>query len=103
MRTNGQRVPIGRTIRSISATLASMSARGSFCKQMPAADHVQRQIAVAIVTAVEEAPLVMPVQRIVGGVEIEDDLLRRPLVGLQEQRHGQRLDRRPIVGEPVIR
>jgi hypothetical protein len=31
----------------------------------------------------------MPVQRVVGGVEIEDDLLRRSLVRLQEQRHRQ--------------
>lgn len=52
-------------------------------QQMPAAEHVQRQIAVAVVIAVEEAPLLMPVQRVVGGVEIEDDLLRRSLVRLK--------------------
>ena len=71
-------------------------------QQMPAAEHVQRQIAVAVVIAVEEAPLLMPVQRVVGGVEIEDDLLRRSLVRLQEQRHRQRLDRRRVIGDLVI-
>ena len=69
---------------------------------MPATEHVQWQIAVAVVVAVEEASLLMPVQRVVGGVEIEDDLLRRPLVHLQEQRHRQRLDRRSVIGDLVI-
>ena len=54
-------------------------------QQMPAAEDVERQIAVAVVIAVEEAPLLMPVQRIVGGVEIEDDLLRRRAVRLEEE------------------
>jgi hypothetical protein len=38
-------------------------------------------------------PLLMPAQRVVGGVEIEDDPLRRPPVRLQEQHHRQCLDR----------
>ena len=79
MRTNGQRARICRTIRATSSTLpapASMSERRSLARQqMPAAEHVKRQIAVAVVIAVEKAALLMPVQRIVGGVEIEDDLL----------------------------
>ena len=37
-------------------------------------------------------------QKAVGGVQIEDDLLRRSLVRLQEQRHGQRLDHGSFVG-----
>src|SRR5947209_9495371 len=50
---------------------------------MRAAEDVQRQIAIAIVVAVKEPPLLMPVQRIVGGIEIEDDLLWRMLVRLR--------------------
>jgi hypothetical protein len=46
-------------------------------QQVPAAKDVERQIAVAIVVAVEEPPLLVPVDRVVGGVEIEDDLLAR--------------------------
>jgi hypothetical protein len=42
---------------------------------MPAAEDVQRQIAVTVVIAVKEPAFLMPVQRIVGRVEIEDDLL----------------------------
>jgi hypothetical protein len=34
----------------------------------------RRQVAVAVVIAVEEAALLMAVQRVIGGVEIEDDL-----------------------------
>jgi len=40
---------------------------------MPAAEDVERQIAITVVIAVEEAPLLMTMQRVVGGVEIEDD------------------------------
>lgn len=50
----------------------------------------------------EEAPLLMPVQRVVGGIEVKDDLLRRPLVRFQEQRHRQRLDRRRVIGDLVV-
>ena len=46
-------------------------------KQMPAAEDVERQIAVAVVVAVEEAAFLMPVQGVIGSVEVEDDLLRR--------------------------
>ena len=55
-------------------------------QQVPPAEHVERQIAVGVVVAVEEAALLMPVQRIVGRVEVEDDLPGRPLVRLEEQR-----------------
>jgi hypothetical protein len=52
---------------------------------MPATEDIQREIAVAIVIAVEEAPLLVPVQRVVGGVQIENNLLRRAPVRLEEQ------------------
>ena len=52
---------------------------------MRAAKDVQRQIAVAVVIAVKEAAFLMPVQRIIGSVEIENDLLRRVLVRLEKQ------------------
>ena len=45
-------------------------------QQMTAAEHVERQIAVAIVIAVEEPPFLLAVQRIVGRIEIENDLPR---------------------------
>jgi len=51
---------------------------------------------------VEEAALLMPVQRVVGGIEIEDDLVGRPRMRLQEQRHRQRLDRRFVVSDLVV-
>ena len=41
---------------------------------MPAAEHIKRQITVVVVIAVEETLLLMPVQWIVGGVEVEGDL-----------------------------
>ena len=45
---------------------------------MPAAEHIQRQIAVAVVVAVKEPAFLMAVQRVVGRVEVENDLLGRP-------------------------
>jgi hypothetical protein len=41
---------------------------------MPAAEHIERQIAVVVVIAVEETLFLMPVQRVVGGVDVEGDL-----------------------------
>ena len=52
---------------------------------MLAAKNVQRQVAVAVVVAVKESAQLMAVDRIVGGVEIEHDLLRRR--GMQRQKH----------------
>jgi hypothetical protein len=51
---------------------------------------------------VKEPPLLVPVQRIVGGVEIEDDLLGRVLVRLQKQIDKQPLDLCPVPGDAVI-
>ena len=44
----------------------------------------------------------MPVQRVVGGVEIEDDLLGRVVVRLHEQIDKQSLDLGAVPGDPVI-
>lgn len=46
-------------------------------QQMIAGEDVEQQEAVVIVVAVEEAPLLMAVHRIVGGVDVEHDLLGR--------------------------
>jgi len=37
----------------------------------------------------EESPFLLPVQRIVGSVQVQDDFLRRFLVGFQEDLHQQ--------------
>ena len=69
---------------------------------MIAAEHVERQVAVAVVIAVEETALLAPVQGIVGGVQVQGDPLRRPPVGVQEQIDEQGLDGRPVVADPVV-
>jgi hypothetical protein len=51
---------------------------------------------------VKEPPFLMPVQRVIGGIEIEDDLLRRVLVRLHEQIDKQRLDPGAVPGDPMI-
>jgi hypothetical protein len=51
---------------------------------------------------VEEAALLVPVQRDVGGVEVEDDLARRRAVRVEEQVHEQCLRRGGVVADPVI-
>ena len=71
-------------------------------QQMPPTEDIERQVAVIVVIAVEEAPLLMPVQRIIGGVEIEDDLFRRHDMRVEKDIDQQPLDRRRIVAEFVI-
>jgi len=69
---------------------------------MAAAEDVERQVAVAAVVAVEEPALLPAVDRIVRGVEIEHDLLRRTLVRFQEEVDEQGLDRRRVVADLVV-
>jgi hypothetical protein len=69
---------------------------------MTAAEHVERQVAIAVVVAVEKAALLMTVQRVIGGVEIEDDLLGRAVMRLKKQVDQQAFDHRPIVADLVV-
>ena len=69
---------------------------------MPAAEHVKRQVAVAIIVAVEEAAFLIAVQRVVRGVEVEDDLLGRPVVRLEQQVDEQGLDRRRLMCDLAV-
>lgn len=50
----------------------------------------------------EEPPLLMPVQRIVGGVQIEHDLLWRFAVRVEKQLDQQPLDHGRIVGNSAV-
>jgi hypothetical protein len=60
-------------------------------QQLIAAEDVKRQIAVTAIVAVKEAPFLAAVQRIVGRVQVEDDLLGRHGMSVEEQ-----VDRRSI-------
>ena len=71
-------------------------------QQMPAAEHVKRQVAVAIIVAVKEAAFLIAVQRVVRGVEVEDDLLGRPVVRLEQQVDEQGLDRRGLMCDLAV-
>ena len=50
----------------------------------------------------EELAFLVAVQRIVGGIEIEDDLLGRLLMGIEEEIDEQCLDRGWAVADLVI-
>src|SRR5690242_20503081 len=69
---------------------------------MTAAEYVERQIAIAVVVAVEKTLLLMPMQRVVGGVEVESDLRWRCRMGIEKQRDKQRFDRRRVITDLVI-
>src|SRR6476661_4155522 len=69
---------------------------------MTATEHVERQITVSVVIAVEEPAFLMPVQRVIGGIKVENDLARRLVVRIQELRHQQRLDGGRVVADLVI-
>src|SRR2546426_8779005 len=53
----------------------------------------QRQIAVAVVITVEEPSFLMSVNRIIGGVQVQNDLKWRSLVRIQELINHQPIDR----------
>ena len=62
-------------------------------QQFVAAEDVQRQEAVVVVVAVEEAALLVAVDAVVGGVEVQHQVLRRRRMGgdeLLDQHRGYR-------------
>jgi hypothetical protein len=69
---------------------------------MPPAEHVERQITVAIVIAVKEPPFLLPVERILGRIQIQNDRLRRPSMRLQKDIDQKILDGHRIVTDLVI-
>src|ERR1700704_3562489 len=69
---------------------------------MPAAEDVERQIAVAIIVAVEVAALLLAIERIIGGVEVDLDADRRLAMGVEKDIDKQPLDRRAVVVELVV-
>ena len=71
-------------------------------QQVPAAEDVERQMAEAVVIAVEEPSFLMAGQRIVGSIEVERDLCRWLAMGVEEKINEQRLDGFRIVTDPVI-
>ena len=60
-------------------------------QQLLPAEHVQRQVAVAVVVPVEEAALLSAVHGVVGGVEVQDQLGRRRVA----ERLDEQLDQQP--------
>ena len=56
----------------------------SGAQQVLAAEDVERQVTIVAVVAVEETRLLIAVQPIVSGVQVQDDLVWRLVVGLQE-------------------
>ena len=69
---------------------------------MAAREDVEGQIAVTFVVTVEEALLLLPVERIVSGVEVEDDLIGGVRMGLGEQLHQEGLQGLGVVVDLVV-
>jgi hypothetical protein len=71
---NDARHRLHRAVRRLEARAPQLGVQ-----QMTSAKHVKRKIAVAVVIAGKEPAFLFAVHRIVGGVEIEDDLAGRPV------------------------
>ena len=69
---------------------------------MAATEHVERQVAVAVVVTVEEPPFLLAVQRIIGRIKVKNDLPRRALMGLHKQVDQKSLDGGRIVADLVV-
>ena len=80
----------------------SMSAGRSDAEQFVAAEDVQREVAVPLIVAVEESSELFPVQRVVGGVQIQHDLVRRALMGLKEDVHEEVQYRPAVHGDLLV-
>src|SRR4051812_34162052 len=70
---------------------------------MPAAEHVKGQVAVAIIVAMEKAAFLMAVDRVIGRVQVQDDLARGLCPeGVEEEVDEHGLDRSSVVPDLVI-
>jgi hypothetical protein len=85
--------PRDQQLQNSRGVLCAVDAAGPQVRaqQLLAAEHVQRQVAVAVVVAVEEAALLLAVQRVVGGVEVQHQFLGRDLEAGNEL-----LDQNPV-------
>lgn len=59
-------------------------------------EEVQRQIAIAAVVPVKEPPFLLSVHGIISGVQIQNDALRLPRLGLDVEIHQQTIDGRLV-------
>jgi hypothetical protein len=71
-------------------------------QQVVAAEDVQREIAAALVIAVGGAAELVAVDRVVGGVEVQDDPLGRSGVGLEEEVHEEAFDVAGAAGDLLV-
>ena len=71
-------------------------------EQMATAEDVERQIAVAVVIPMKKPPLLMPMDRIVGRIEVENNLFGGFGVRFHEHRWIQRFNGRRIVADLMI-
>ena len=72
------------------------------CQQVVATEDIQRQVAVAIIVAVEEPPFLVAMQRIIGCIDVQRDLRRHLGVGVEEQIDEQPLDGLCVGSDPVV-
>src|SRR5262245_1375950 len=85
------------TVRRVEARYTQLG-----CQQMPAAEHVQRQVAITVVIAVIEPPLLLAMNPIIGGIKIEDNLTWWPLVSFQKKIHEKTSNRHRIVTDLAV-
>ena len=92
-----------RATSSVAPALASYVRAPQFGRQQViAAEHVERQVTVAIIISVEEAPLLASVDRIVGCVQVERDAGWRLGMSVLEQIDEGVLDGVGIVGDLMV-
>ena len=88
----------------VRRTVGGIVRRGSELgrEQVPATKDVQRQIAVAVVVAVKMPAFLFAVERIVGRIQVDDDVRQRLAMSLQEQIDEQAFDGWPVMIELVV-
>jgi hypothetical protein len=71
-------------------------------EQVIAAEDVERKIAIVLVISMKEATKLIAVDRVVGGVEIENDLGGRLVMGLEKEGHEQSFDLAGVAGDLFV-
>src|SRR5690625_2401844 len=103
---------VGKALRRLAAALrlllkapllaSTFSPAAPDCQQMITTEDIERQIAVAVIVAVEEAPFLLIVDRIIRRIQIEYNLSGRLALAVQEQLDKEPLDGLRIMGNAPV-
>lgn len=86
--------PLHQQLKIRKRFISRIQARGSELGRQQLIDvkHIQRQVTIAVVIAMKELSLLMPMQEIISGIHIQNDFIQWPAVAFHKRIHKELVD-----------